>query len=77
MGLIRSLLTLPVSGPMQGSLWLARKIHETAESEINDPVAIRRALGSLEADLEAGRIDEATYDAAEEVLMTRLERGQG
>ena len=72
MGLLRGLVTLPLSAPARGTLWLARKIHETAEAELNDPAAIRRELAQLEEALDAGEIDEDTYDAAEEVLLRRL-----
>jgi predicted kinase len=72
MGLIRGLLALPVSGPVAGVSWIARKLAETAEAELNDPAAIRRALDRLEARLEAGEIDEAAFEAEEAVLLDRL-----
>ena len=75
MGLLRKLLTAPVTGPLSGAFWIATKLHEAADAELHDPVRIRRALEDLEADLEAGRIDEATYEAAEDILMERLQRG--
>jgi cytochrome c-type biogenesis protein CcmH/NrfG len=74
MGILRSLLTLPVTGPLQGALWVAGRIHEAADRELSDPVAIRRALRELEIDLEAGRLDEETFEAAEAVLLERLTR---
>ena len=72
MGLLRGLLTLPVSGPMQATVWLARKLHETADAEANNPAEIKRTLAELETALEAGESDEDTYDAAEEELLRRL-----
>ena len=72
MGLLRTLLTLPVSAPVGGALWIAARIHESAQQEMTDPAAIRRALGELERELEAGRIDEPTFEAAELILLTRL-----
>lgn len=72
MGLLRSLLTFPVSAPVQGTLWLGRKIGETAEQELNDPVALRAALAALEAQLLAGEITEEAYDTAEDDLLARL-----
>ncbi|MEL6644563.1 MAG: gas vesicle protein GvpG [Pseudomonadota bacterium] len=76
MGVLSRLVTLPVAGPLTGSLWLARKIHETAEEELNDPARIRAELARLEADLLSGRITEDAYDAAETTLLMRL-RGLG
>ena len=72
MGLIAKLLTLPVAGPGAGALWVARQIHKAAEAELTDPVAIRRTLRDLEAQLEAGEIDEAAFEEAELVLLERL-----
>lgn len=72
MGVLRSLLLAPVSGPMKGTLWVAGKIQETAEREFNDPAAIRKALASLEQRLLAGEISEEGYDAAETELLMRL-----
>ncbi len=73
MGLLRKLLTAPVSAPFGGALWVVGKVAEAAETEFRDPVRIRRALEELEADLDAGRIDEATYEEAEEILLARLQ----
>ena len=72
MGLLRTLLTAPVSAPMSGALWATSKVAEAAEAYFYDPAHIRRQLDELERAVEAGEIDEATYDAAEEVLMARL-----
>ena len=75
MGLLRKLLTAPVTAPLGGALWVIGKVAEAAQGEFHDPVRIRRALEDLEAELEAGRIDEATYEAAEEILLERLQGG--
>lgn len=72
MGLLTRLLTLPVSLPVSSTLWIARKIAEAAETERNDPAALKRALGALEASLEAGEIGEAEYEAAEAEILGRL-----
>lgn len=72
MGLLTGLLTLPVSGPLRGALWVVRQVHEAAEAEHRDPAAIRRALAELERQLERGEIDEPTYDDAEAELIARL-----
>ena len=77
MGLLTSLLTLPVSGPLRGAFWVAEKIAEQAVAEHNSPEAIEAALAALEQDLLAGRIDEETFEDAEDALLSRLaSRGQ-
>lgn len=72
MGLLRSLLLLPVKGPMDGALWVTQKIVETAETEVNNPATLRKSLQFLEQDLMAGRISEDAYDAAEMEILMRL-----
>ncbi len=76
MGLLRSLLSLPVKGPVDGTLWVARKIQEAADNERNDPAALRKALAALETQLLAGLISEDEYDVAETDLLLRI-KGQG
>ena len=72
MGLLRSLILMPVKGPLDGATWVARKIHDSAQQEWSDPANIRKALRDLEAQLLAGEISEDTYDAAETALLQRL-----
>ena len=72
MGLLSTLITLPVSGPIKGSLCVARQVHDAAERELNDPGAIRRELARLERVFLAGEITEEAYDDAELELLQRL-----
>lgn len=72
MGLLRSLLLLPLKGPMDGALWVTKKIVETAETEVNNPATLRKSLQMLEWDLMAGRMTEEDYDAAETEILQRL-----
>lgn len=72
MGLLRSLLALPLKAPVDGTLWVAQKIHESAQQELNDPTSIRKTLVALEQKLLAGEISEEEYDEAETELLYRL-----
>jgi len=71
MGLITGLLTLPLA-PVRGTVWVAERILEQAESEFYDEGAIRAQLMEIEAAREAGEIDEATATEAEDILLERL-----
>ena len=71
MGLISGLLTLPLA-PVRGTVWLAERIQEQAETEMYDESAIRESLLELEAAREAGLMDEREIAAAEDVLIERL-----
>lgn len=73
MGILSTLITLPITGPMKGSLWTARKIHEAAEQQFLDPASIRAELTRLESLLLAGEISDDVYDAAEFDLLKRLQ----
>ena len=72
MGLLRNLLMLPIKGPIDGALWVTRKIVETAETEVNNPATLRKSLQMLEWDLMAGRVSEDDYDDAETQILMRL-----
>lgn len=72
MGILSTLLTLPVSAPINGTLWIAEKLLEQAEGEIYDEGKVRARLMELELRLDLGEISEDEYMAAEEVLLDRL-----
>ena len=71
MGLITGLLTLPLA-PVRGTVWIAERILEQAESELDDEGAIMTQLMEIDAAREAGEIDEQEAAEAEDVLLERL-----
>jgi hypothetical protein len=73
MGTIDTLIGLPLIGPLRGLQWIARRIAEEAERELADPARIEAALLTLERQLEAGEIDEATHEAREAELLAQLD----
>src|SRR4051794_10987808 len=75
-GLITGLLTLPLA-PVRGTVWVAERILEQAESEFYDEGAIRAQLMEIEAAREAGEIDEASAAQAEDALLERLMARRG
>lgn len=72
MGILTTLLTLPVSAPLNTALWIGQKIHEHALETMNDPAEIKRQILALEQQLDAGEITEEAYEEAELALLTRL-----
>ena len=76
MGVLGSILTAPVLGPIQGMLWLARTIEEQANAELYDQDKILGKLTELELSLDLKQIDLAEYEAAEEVLLQRLKKSR-
>jgi hypothetical protein len=70
--MLLKLLTLPVTGPLEGVVWLAQQLEEQAAHELYDEGAIRGKLMELELRLELGDMDEDEYDAAEAALLKQL-----
>jgi hypothetical protein len=71
MGLISGLLTLPLA-PVRGTVWVAERMLEQAEAELNDERVIGAELMDIEAAREAGTIDEEDAARAEDELLERL-----
>ena len=72
MGALAILLGLPVSGPLLGLGWLARRIAEAADLEMANPARIEAAIAALERQLEAGEISESEFDTQEAGLLAEL-----
>ena len=71
MGLLTGLLTLPLA-PVRGTLWIAERLLDEAERELNDPANIERALLDAEVRFERGEISAEEYETIEDELMLRL-----
>lgn len=71
MGLISGLLTWPIA-PVRGVTWVAEQVQAEAERQYYDPVAIQQALDELDAQREAGLVDEEEAARIEEELVQRL-----
>jgi hypothetical protein len=72
MGLFTGLLLLPLA-PLRGTIWVAERLAEYAQSQLEDDATIRRLLVEAEAALEQGELTEAEYDLIEDELLDRLE----
>lgn len=72
MGLLSEVLLLPLA-PIRGSMWVLDQVVADAERQYYDPSAIQAQLAALEQQLEAGEIDEETFDRQEDQLLDRLE----
>jgi hypothetical protein len=75
-GLITGLLTLPLA-PVRGTVWIAERILEQAEAELNDADTIRAQLMEIDAAREAGEISEEDAAEAEDILLERLIAARG
>jgi hypothetical protein len=71
MGLFK-LLTFPVSLPVAGGTWVLQTVLTEAERRYYDEPAILEEMAQLERQLDAGELDQETFDAREEALLQRL-----
>ena len=75
MGLISGLLKLPLA-PVTGTVWIAEQIQAAAEAEYYDEGQIQAQLREIDEARQAGTIDPAEADAAEDALVERLLEGR-
>jgi len=68
---VTGLLTLPLA-PVRGTIWLAERLLEEAERELNDPQAIEQQLLEAEQRFERGEISEEELELIEDELLRRL-----
>jgi hypothetical protein len=71
MGLLTGLLTLPLA-PVRGTMWIAERLLEEAERELNDPRVVEQRLLEAEERFERGEISEEEFELIEDELLRRL-----
>jgi hypothetical protein len=71
MGLFTGLLTLPLA-PVRGTVWIAERLLEETERQLNDPEAIEQQLLDAEARHERGEITDDELEQLEDELLRRL-----
>lgn len=76
MGLFTGLLTLPLA-PVRGTVWIAERLLEEAERQMNDPAAIEQRLMEAEAAHERGELSDEELTDIEDELLRRLTGQQG
>jgi hypothetical protein len=77
MGIVTGIAGLPLRGPLSGLLWLARRVAEAADHEMQDPERIEAALLELERQLESGEIDTVAHETREAELLAELDTMRG
>jgi len=76
MGLVTGLLTLPLA-PVRGTLWVADRVLEEAERQLNGPEAIEQQMLEAEVAHEQGELSEEEFDQIESDLLERLLAARG
>lgn len=75
-GLLTGLLTLPLA-PVRGTIWVAERVLEEAERQLNDPEEIERQIVEAEDAHERGELSEEEFEQLEEELLERLLGARG
>ncbi|HYY03348.1 MAG TPA: gas vesicle protein GvpG [Gaiellaceae bacterium] len=71
MGLLTGLITFPLA-PVRGTVWIAERLLEEAERELNDPEVVEQQLLDAEARHERGEITDDELEQIEDELLRRL-----
>jgi len=71
--MILRLLTLPITGPFEGILWIGEQVLERASGELDSKENLQKQLLALQLAFDLGEISEADYDAQEEELLLAIE----
>lgn len=66
-------LLLPIMGPIDGVVWIAKKIEERANTEFNDQENLHKQLLTLQLSFDIGEITEEEYEAQEEEILLRIQ----
>lgn len=72
MGLLFNLLTLPVSGPLKATTWIAEQVLDVAERDFYDENAIRVQIQRAEEAHQLGEMTDEHYEATADALLERL-----
>jgi uncharacterized membrane protein len=72
--LLTGLLTLPLA-PVRGTMWIAERLLDEVERELDDPRTIEAQLLDAEERFERGEITQEDFELLEDTLMRRLTPG--
>lgn len=76
MGILTGILTLPLA-PVRGTMWVAERVLEEAERQLNTPEAIERQIVEAEEARDRGELSEEEFEQLEEELVERLLGARG
>lgn len=71
--MIFKLLTLPLTGPIDGVLWLGEQILERANVELDDQENLHKQLLALQLAFDIGEISEEEFEIQEEELLLKIQ----
>ena len=73
MGFLTGIILLPLA-PLRGTIWLAERLAEVAERELDSDTTLRRLLVEAEMAFDSGELTLEEYEQVEDELLERLEQ---
>jgi hypothetical protein len=67
------LLTLPVTGSLDGIIWLGEQILERANAELDEQENLHKQLLALQLAFDIGEISEEDFEIQEEQLLLKIQ----
>lgn len=71
--MIFRLLTLPITGPLEGVAWIGEQILERASSELDSKENLSKRLLALQLAFDMGDISEEDFEVQEEELLLAMQ----
>jgi hypothetical protein len=71
--MIFDLLLAPITAPIGGVAWIAEKLLEQADTEIDDQENLHKRLLALQLAFDMGEIPEEEFEAQEEELLLTIQ----
>lgn len=74
--MIIRLLTLPITGPLDGIVWLGKKMQEQVDAEVDDKENLTKKLLALQLSFDMGTISEEDFEVQEEELLLAIQAAE-
>lgn len=71
--MIFRLLTLPITGPLEGVAWIGEQILERASTELDNKENLNKRLLALQLAFDMGDISEEDFEVQEEELLLAMQ----
>ncbi|MDX2100043.1 MAG: gas vesicle protein GvpG [Leptolyngbyaceae cyanobacterium bins.59] len=71
--MLLKLLLAPLTGPLDGLVWLGEQIQERVDSEVDDRDNLKKRLLALQLAFDMGDIEEEVFEAQEEELLLAIQ----
>lgn len=71
--MILRLLTLPITGPIEGILWIGEQLLERANAEIDEKENLKKRLLALQLAFDMGEISEEEFEIQEEEILRAIQ----